>query len=193
MQRARRSRSTPAASITSAEPLGLNRVVEPPPHPILRPNARFLLASPAHFVALGFGTGLAPFAPGTVGTLLAFPLYAVLARWLTPFGILALAPVLFAIGIWACGRTGRALGVSDHTSMNWDEIVAMLVILAFTPPGLGWQVFAFVAFRFFDVVKPPPVRYYDRTVKGGFGVMLDDILAAGYTLLLLAIARSVLA
>ena len=160
--------------------------------PTLRPTVAFLLAHPAHFLALGFGTGLAPIAPGTVGTLLAFPLYAVLAQWLAPAAILAVLPLLFLIGVWACGRTGRALGIADHGGMNWDEIVAMLGILVFTPPALGWQVFAFFAFRFFDVVKPPPVGYYDRTVKGGFGVMLDDVLAAGYTLLVIALVKAII-
>lgn len=158
-----------------------------------RPSAAFLLSHPAHFIALGFGTGLAPVAPGTIGTLLAFPIYAVLGRWLSPAFILVLLPVFFLLGVWACGRTGRALGVADHSGMNWDEIVAFLLVLVFTPPGLGWQVAAFGAFRFFDIVKPPPIRYLDRTMKGGIGVMVDDVLAAFYALLVLAGARMLLA
>jgi phosphatidylglycerophosphatase A len=154
---------------------------------ILRPSARFMLSHPAHFIALGFGTGLSPFAPGTVGTLLAFPLYHVLSPWLSTPVMLALIAVIFAVGVWAAGRTGRALGIQDHTSMNIDEIAAFMLVLCFTPPGLGWQALAFFAFRFFDVVKPPPIRYADRTVKGGFGVMFDDILAAFYSLLVIAI------
>lgn len=153
-----------------------------------RATAAFMLSSPAHLVAMGFGTGLSPFAPGTVGTLLGFPLYWLLAQWLSPLAIVAVAVPLFAIGAWACQRTGRALGVADHGSMVWDEVVAFLVILAFTPPTFGWQVAAFFVFRFFDVVKPPPVRYFDRTLKNGFGVMFDDLLAAVYTLVALAIA-----
>ena len=156
---------------------------------IVRPNAGFLLSHPAHFIALGFGTGLSPLAPGTVGTLLAFPLYALLARWLTPELLAGAIVGLFAIGVWACGRAGGDLGVADHGSMNWDEVVAFLLILVITPPGLGWQAFAFFAFRFFDVVKPPPIRYFDRTIKGGFGVMFDDIATAFYTLLAMAIAK----
>ncbi len=157
-----------------------------------RPSAAFLLSHPAHFIALGFGTGLSPAAPGTIGTLLAFPVYVVLERWLDPAGILALLPALFALGVWACGRTGRALGAADHSGMNWDEIVAFLLVLVFTPPGPAWQAAAFFAFRLFDIAKPPPIRYVDRTVKGGFGVMLDDLLAALYTLILLAVAKLVL-
>lgn len=157
-----------------------------------RPSAGFLLSHPAHFVALGFGTGLAPVAPGTVGTLLAFPLYAALEHWLSPLGILLLLPALFALGIWACGRTGRALGAADHSGMNWDEIVAFLLVLVFTPPGLAWQATAFCAFRLFDIAKPPPIRYLDRTIKSGLGVMLDDLVAAFYALLLLAGAKMML-
>ena len=158
----------------------------------VRPSAAFLLSHPAHFVALGFGTGLAPVAPGTVGTLLAFPLYAALEHWLGSLGVLALLPALFALGVWACGRTGRALGAADHSGMNWDEIVAFLLVLVFTPLGLAWQVAAFCAFRLFDIAKPPPIRYLDRTMKSGLGVMLDDLMAAFYALLLLAGAKMVL-
>ena len=156
----------------------------------------FVLRHPAHFIALGFGTGLAPVAPGTFGTLLAFPLYYALDAWLGPFDALpaalefiAIIAVLFALGVWACGRTGRALGVADHSGMNWDEVVAFLLVLVLTPDGPAWQAFAFLAFRFFDVIKPPPIRHFDRTLKGGFGVMFDDILAAFYTLLVLAAAK----
>ena len=154
---------------------------------IIRPNSQFLLAHPAHFVALGFGTGLAPVAPGTVGTLLAYPLFYVLApRFDTPalFGLIVL---FFILGIWACEHTGRAMGIADHSGMVWDEVVAMLLILLVVPAGLGWWIAAFFLFRFFDVVKPQPIRYFDQTIKGGFGVMFDDLIAAFYTLLVLAV------
>lgn len=157
-----------------------------PGRPIIRPTLGFAWSHPAHVLALGFGTGVAPIAPGTVGTLVAFPLHALLARWCSPLQILLVAVALFAIGVWACGRTSRALGLSDHSGINWDEIVAFLIVLVFTPGGWGWQLLAFLLFRVFDVVKPQPIRYFDRNVKGGFGVMLDDLLAAGYTVLVLA-------
>jgi phosphatidylglycerophosphatase A len=97
----------------------------------------------------------------------------------------------FAIGIWACERTGRAMGVSDHGSMVWDEIIAFwLVLLFIMPAGFSAQLWAFVLFRFFDMVKPPPIRFFDKHVKGGFGVMWDDIVAAFYTLLLFALWRA---
>ena len=156
---------------------------------IIRPNARFLLAHPAHFLALGFGTGLAPVAPGTVGTLLGFPIYALLADWLGPPELFAAIAAMFALGIVACGKTGRDMGIADHSAMNWDEVVAFLLVLAVTPAGLGWQAFAFFAFRFFDVVKPEPIRYFDRTLKGGLGVMFDDIVAAFYTVVAMAIVK----
>jgi phosphatidylglycerophosphatase A len=159
---------------------------------IVRPNAGFLLSHPAHFLALGFGTGLSPYAPGTVGTLLAFPLYAVLAQWLPPGPLSGAIAGLFAIGIWACDRTGRDLGAADHGAMNWDEVVAFLLVLLLAPPGLGWQAAAFLAFRFCDVVKPPPIRWIERRVKGGLGVMIDDLLAACYALLALAVAKRLL-
>jgi phosphatidylglycerophosphatase A len=159
---------------------------------IARPDARFLFSHPAHLFALGFGTGLAPVAPGTVGTLLGFPLYWLLSQWLAPFTILAVVPLLFALGVWCCGRTGAAMGVPDHSSMVWDEVVAFVAILVFTPEGLAWQAFAFLAFRVFDVLKPPPIREVDRHWKGGFGVMFDDVIAAFYTLLAMALARRLL-
>ena len=157
-----------------------------------RPTFRFMVSHPAHMLSLGFGAGLAPAAPGTFGTLVAFPLYWSLSQRLSPLGVLALLPVLFAIGVWAAGRTGRDLGVLDHGGIVWDEIVAFLLVLVFTPEGWEWGVAAFLVFRFFDIVKPPPIRHFDRTVKGGFGVMLDDLLAAFYTLVVLALARAVL-
>jgi len=147
---------------------------------------------PAHIIALGVGAGLAPAAPGTVGTLLAFPLYWLLAAFSTSTMALALLGAAFLLGVWACGVTGRALGVADHGAMVWDEIVAFAVVLVFTPPGWQWQLGAFLLFRFFDIVKPPPIRYFDRRLKNGFGVMFDDLLAAGYTLLVLAVGQRLL-
>ena len=149
---------------------------------IIRPNPRFLLAHPAHFIALGFGTGLAPVALGTVGTLLAYPLYQVLAPYLSSIELFGVIVLFFVLGVWACELTGRAMGIADHSGMVWDEVVAMLLILLVIPAGLYWWIAAFFLFRFFDVVKPQPIRYFDQTLKGGFGVMFDDLLAAGYAI-----------
>ncbi len=154
---------------------------------------RFLLRHPAHFIALGGGAGLVPFAPGTFGTLLALPIFWLVGPRLDPAIYLAGVALLFALGVWACEVTGRALGSADHGSMVWDETVAFLLILFFTPVYAYWQAFAFLLFRLFDIAKPPPIRYYERTIKGGLGVMIDDLAAAFYTLLVLAVARAILA
>lgn len=157
-----------------------------PADTIRQPSWRFLVSHPAHFVAFGFGAGLAPFAPGTFGTLLAFPIYWGLAPWLEPAAWALLLGALFWLGVWACGRTGRALGVHDHGGMVIDETVAFLLVLFLTPDTLSWQAFAFLLFRLFDILKPPPIRHFDRTMQGGLGVMVDDIIAAFFALLCLA-------
>ena len=156
-----------------------------------RPQARFAFSHPAHFIALGFGAGLSPFAPGTAGTLLAIPLWWLIRGDTDPLMLLGLLALLFALGVWACGVTGRHLGVSDHGAMCWDEIVAFLLVLAIAPDDPWWQAAAFFLFRAFDVVKPPPIRQLEMRFKGGFGVMFDDLLAAGYTLLVLALVKRV--
>lgn len=152
---------------------------------VFRPRAAFVFSHPAHLIAFGFGAGLAPVAPGTAGTLAAWPLgWALVA--LHPALVLSTVAVLFVIGVWACELTGRHLGIADHGSMVWDEVVAFLLILAIVPRDLAWQAAAFVVFRFFDIAKPPPIRYFERRYHGGFGVMFDDIVAAAYTLVVLA-------
>jgi phosphatidylglycerophosphatase A len=156
-----------------------------------RPSARFALSHPAHFVALGFGAGLSPRAPGTAGTLLALALWWVFGGTDDPLQLFALLALLFGAGVWACGVTGRHLGVADHGAMCWDEVVAFLLVLALVPEHPWWQVAAFVLFRAFDILKPPPIRQMEMRFKGGFGVMFDDLLAAGYTLLVLAIVKRV--
>jgi len=156
---------------------------------IARPDPRFAFGHPAHFIAFGFGAGLSPFAPGTAGTLAAFPLWWLLSEGYGPAGMLAVIAFLFLLGIWACSVTGRHLGVADHGGMVWDEVVAFLFVLALVPAHPGWQAAAFVLFRFFDIVKPAPIREAERRFKGGFGVMFDDLLAAGYTLLVLAVTK----
>lgn len=142
-------------------------------------------------IAFGGGVGLAPVAPGTFGTLLAFPVFWTAAQTLAPLEFMLLATGMFLIGVWACGLTARHLGVADHGGMVWDELVAFLIVLFFTPALPLWQAAAFLLFRLFDILKPPPIRYYERTLRGGFGVMFDDIVAAFYTLVVLAIAKTV--
>jgi phosphatidylglycerophosphatase A len=150
-----------------------------------------VLRHPAHFIAFGGGVGLAPVAPGTFGTLLALPIFWFAGARLDPLVYLAALAVFFALGVWACDVAGRALGRADYGGMVWDETTAFLLVLFFTPPYGAWQAFAFVLFRAFDILKPPPVRYYERVLKGGWGVMVDDVAAAFYTLLVLAAARLV--
>ena len=174
-----------AGSITLAESAQPART---PTHPSLR----FVYAHPAHGIAFAGGVGLAPFAPGTFGTLLAFPLFALLAAYSDVVTQLIVFIVFFGVGVWACKVTGHALGVADHGGMVWDETVAFLLVLIFTPAGWAWQIAAFALFRFFDIVKLPPIRHYDRTLKNGFGVMFDDLLAAGYTLFVLALAKTLI-
>jgi phosphatidylglycerophosphatase A len=159
-------------------------------HPI--PPVKFLFQDPAHLIACGFGSGLSSFASGTVGTAFAWASYPLLRPlFSTDLLFLAALAVLFVLGIIVCDITGRHLGISDHGAIVWDEIVPFWLVLAFTPAGLVWQLLAFLAFRFFDIVKPPPARWFDTQVKNGFGVMMDDLVAAGYTLLSLAALKNI--
>ncbi|MBK8324559.1 MAG: phosphatidylglycerophosphatase A [Betaproteobacteria bacterium] len=152
-----------------------------------RPDVRFLLAHPAHFIALGFGAGLSPVAPGTAGTAAALLGYFALATFLPPLVIAFLAIPLFFVGVWACGVAGRNLGVEDHGAFVWDEIVAFLPLAALASSSLALQALAFALFRFFDIWKPFPIRQFEKRVRGGFGVMLDDLLAACYAYLCFAL------
>ncbi|OGS97108.1 MAG: phosphatidylglycerophosphatase [Gallionellales bacterium RBG_16_56_9] len=158
----------------------------------VKPGWQFLLSHPAHLLSFGFGSGLARKAPGTFGTLVAFPMYWYLAPRLSDALFILVLIWAFAIGVWVCGITGKALGVADYGGIVWDEIVAFMLVLFFTPPGWYWSLLAFALFRFFDIIKPPPIRHFDRNWHGGLGVMFDDLLAAGYALLCLAVIRSVL-
>jgi phosphatidylglycerophosphatase A len=162
-----------------------------------QPDRAFLVSHPAHFIALGFGSGLSPKAPGTAGTLAAWPLYWLLAQFVPPLAIAFLAVPLFFLGIWACERTGRDLGASDHGAMVIDEIVAVLPLYALTHGQPLLQVAAFVLFRLFDIWKPPPIRHLEKNLEGGLGVMFDDLVAACYAYLcliaIIAAARGALA
>lgn len=150
---------------------------------ITQPTLRFALSKPAHLIALGFGAGLSPYMPGTFGTLLGFPLFWLAAYFLPPLYIFFLIVAWFLLGIWASAETNKALGVADHGSIVWDEVVAFMLVLLFIPDSLISQLTGFLLFRLFDIVKPFPIRYFDQRIKNGFGVMLDDILAAGYVIL----------
>ena len=157
------------------------------------PSLRFLFSHPAHLVACGFGSGLSPFAPGTVGTLFAWATFPLLRPWMSDFELLSFLTICFIVGILAAHKTGNDLGVVDHGSIVWDEIVPFWLVLFFCPPGWAWQTLAFFLFRVFDIVKPQPARYFDEKVKNGFGVMTDDLFAGAYTVLVLAMLNFALA
>ena len=152
-----------------------------------RPDFRFLVAHPAHFIALGFGSGLAPVAPGTFGTLVTLPIAWALGLVLPPLLVAVCAVPLFLVGVWACDVTGRDLGAADHGSMVWDEIVAFLPLAALASASIGLEAVAFVLFRVFDIWKPYPIRELEKRVKGGMGVMIDDVVAAFYAYVAFAV------
>ena len=170
---------------SSGAPQGKPRAPQP-----RRATARFMLSHPLHILSLGFGSGLSPIAPGTVGTLFAWASFAAFSAQLTviEWGILIIAGFIGGIGI--CSFTANRLGIDDPSPVVWDEIVAFwLVLLMVTPATFTGQLWAFIVFRFFDMVKPPPIRYFDRRLKGGFGIMFDDLVAAFFTLLVIALWR----
>jgi phosphatidylglycerophosphatase A len=159
-------------------------------------NRRFLMSHPAHFIALGAGSGLSRIAPGTAGTLWAWAVFALLQTWLNPLqmGVLIAASTL--VGWWACTVTAQHMGVADPGAIVWDEVIAFwLVLWLVTPTTFGGQLCAFVLFRYFDAAKPGPVRWADSLFKGfgwrgGWGIIFDDLVAAFCTLLVIAIWRS---
>ena len=147
---------------------------------------RQVLTDPVHLLAFGFGTGLAPLAPGTVGSLLGVAL-----AWLTlNLGVITqigCAAALFVAGIWICGESSRRLGIHDHGGIVWDEITGMYVTLLVAPITITAWILAFLLFRAFDIVKPWPIRDLDHRLGGGLGIMLDDLVAALYAAILLAL------
>ncbi len=163
---------------------------------ILPLNRRFLVSHPAHFIALGAGSGLSRLAPGTAGTLWAWAVFTLLQMWLSPFQMGALIGVSTLVGWWACTLTAQHMGVADPGAIVWDEVVAFWLVLWLVTPTTFWgQLGAFVLFRYFDAAKPGPVRWADGLFKGfgwrgGWGIMFDDLVAAFCTLLVIAIWRS---
>jgi len=149
-----------------------------------------LLRDPVHLLALGFGTGLAPRAPGTAGTLV-----GVLFAWLSlplPMAARIMSGVALVIaGIWLCGASARKLGVHDHSGIVWDEIAGMYLVLLFARPEFPVWTAAFLLFRLFDIWKPWPIRDMDHRLHGGTGIMLDDIAAALYAALILTLGQGI--
>jgi phosphatidylglycerophosphatase A len=176
-----RMQQAAAAAALNAAHKAVNNAFRP------RPNWAFATQSSAHMIALGFGSGLMRPAPGTWGTVFGWITFNYFLAQLSSHTQGLLIAAAFAVGVWACGRAGKALGVIDHGAWVWDEVVAFWLVLWLLPASFGSQLWAFVLFRFFDIVKPAPIRQLDEQLKNGFGVMFDDIIAAGYTLLVIAL------
>lgn len=153
--------------------------------------SKIVFGSPSGFLAFGFGSGLSPFAPGTMGTLVAIPFIFVL-KSLGNVGFWVALVLLFLLGISLCGQVSRKLGVHDHGGIVWDEMVGYWLAVAFVPLQWPWLLAGFLLFRFFDIVKPWPIRYLDKKIHGGFGIMIDDVLAALFTVILLAVSQAFL-
>ena len=165
------------------------------PHAAVRPNAKFMLAHPAHFIALGFGSGLSSLAPGTAGTLWAWLAWLALQSWLTSAQLGWLIAASSLVGWWACTVTAKHMAVLDPGNIVWDEVVAFwLVLWLIMPASFTGQLVAFGLVRFFDAVKPGPVAWADQhfngfNARGGFGILFDDFVAAFCTLLVIATWR----
>ena len=168
----------------------------PPSTPATRPSARFMGRHPAHWIALGFGCGLSPIAPGTAGTLWAWLAWTVLGLWLTPAQLGWLLAALLPLAWWSSTVTARHLGMADPGAIVIDEVLAFWIVLwLLLPAGFWAQALAFALFRFFDAAKPGPVGWADRLLHGrggwagGFGILFDDLVAAFCTLLVIALWR----
>ncbi len=156
----------------------------------MTPNAETVFRHPVRCLAFGFGSGLSPHAPGTAGTLVAVPLYLLLS--LLPESVYAALILLaFVAGIYLCGRTARDLEVHDHPGIVWDEFVGYWITMLAAPSGWTWLLFGFVLFRLFDIVKPWPIRRIDHSVPGGLGIMLDDVLAGCYALVVMQVTAAI--
>lgn len=157
-----------------------------------KPDLRFLLSNPAHFIALGFGAGLAPKAPGTFGTLVAIPI--AYALWVSGSQALFLAMIALAVvlGAWSAQVAGTNLGTPDHGAIVIDEVAAFLIVLWFAGPRPLDVVVAFALFRFFDIVKPPPIRWVDARWKNGAGAMADDLVAAAFAVVVFVLVKRTL-
>lgn len=154
-------------------------------------RARLLLSHPAGWIGTGLGSGLAPRAPGTVGSLVALLPWWLWLRELPPPAYLGVVAVAFLIGTWASRWCIARTGIADPAFVVWDEFVGLWLTLAWLPAGWAWVVAGFALFRLFDIWKPWPVRWADRTVHGGLGVMLDDLLAGGMALAVLQAVHAV--
>jgi phosphatidylglycerophosphatase A len=152
----------------------------------IKVSPKTVFTDPVHFLAFGFGSGLAPFAPGTAGTLAVIPIYLLMQPLnLLQYGVLL--GVICIIGIWICGESSRRLGVHDHGGIVWDEFAGYLITMFAVPFAWQWIIIGFLLFRLFDIWKPWPIRYIDKQLTGGLGIMLDDILAGIFAAICLQI------
>jgi phosphatidylglycerophosphatase A len=143
-----------------------------------------LLRDPGHLLSFGFGSGLSPYAPGTAGTLAAIPFYLLLST-LNPTAYLLVTLASVILGVYLCGRTSKALGAHDHAAIVWDEFAGFFITMLFVPTSITTVILGFCLFRIFDIFKPWPASVIDTRIKGGLGVMLDDVFAGIYALLVL--------
>lgn len=147
------------------------------------PPVRWVFSSLWRWLAFGLGTGLIRPGPGTWGTALAWIMWLLGMQRLSTTTLVGVIILTFIFGCWLCDRVGQEIGLEDHSGINWDEWVAFLLVLTFIPNDFIWQAVGFVLFRLFDIVKPAPIRQIDSRLKGGVGVMVDDIVAALYALI----------
>lgn len=145
-----------------------------------------IFSHPVHLLAFGLGSGLSPVAPGTVGTLATIPLYVWMAQWSLPFYALALL-ILIVMSIYIAGHSAQLLGVHDHSGIVIDELCGYLLTMMFAPFAWQWIIVGFVLFRIFDIIKPWPIRMMDKSVRGGFGIVVDDLMAGIYAAICLQI------
>jgi len=148
------------------------------------------LRDPVQLLALGFGSGLVPAAPGTAGSLIGLAAAILVAQW-GAWAAAATTAVVVVAGVWICGEGARRLGVHDHPAIVWDEIAGMMIAMLAAPRGWGWAALAFALFRVFDIIKPWPIREIDHAMRGGAGIMLDDVMAGILAALGLLLARSI--
>ncbi len=146
-----------------------------------------MLLNPVHCLSLGFGSGMAPWAPGTFGTLVGVPIYLVFSHSLSLLPYLLVITAMGVVGVALCGATAQRLGVHDHPGIVWDEIVGFLITMIAAPPGWIWILLGFGLFRVFDIWKPWPIRSLDRGISGGGGIMVDDVVAGLYALAVLQV------
>ncbi|WP_041834788.1 phosphatidylglycerophosphatase A family protein [Actinobacillus succinogenes] len=153
------------------------------------PLSRVRLTNPVHFLALGFGSGLIHPAPGTWGSALGTVIGVILLQFLTPISFLILTALSFVAGCYLCQKTADDMGVHDPGSIVWDEFVGVWLCLSAVPVlNWYWGAAAFAVFRFFDILKPYPIKIFDQKLENGFGIMIDDVLAAVYAVIVLRLA-----